>query len=737
MLLIRHIASKSAPNVASSRPLYALLIALLLSACGGGGGDSSPTTFPVVATNNAPVVSAGDSQIALVSSPVVLSGAASDADGSIASYSWTQTSGTTVTLSGADTASATFTSPATAGALQFRLTVTDNQGATTSSFVSIDVSLPPNNAPLANAGDDQSTAILSTVTLAGSGTDADGTVVSYSWQQTSGETVTLINGSSATATFTAPNNEATLVFGLTVTDNSGSIGTDSTTVNITDQRATLSGDITFDLVPFSASGIGLDYGNIVSSPSRGVVVEAVDDAGLVLASTVTDATGGYELRVDTNPSLRIRISAKLLQTSGATWDIKVSDNTASNALYAVQGDLFATGSGTTVRNFHMPSGWDGASYSAPRAAAPFAVLDAMYETVQKFATVDASLQLPALEIHWSENNAPADGNLSDGDIGTSFYSGGKIYLLGKAGTDSDEYDRHVLIHEWGHYFEDQLSRSDSIGGGHSLSDRLDMRVAFSEGLANGLSGIVTDDPFYRDSSGSQQGSGFSFSLDRNTYTNSGWFNEGSVQSLVYDIYDAGNDGVDTLTLGLGPIYNALVDSNYRSGDYFTSIFSFIARLKAEQPAAQAQINSLVAGQTINGIQANGTNETNSGELASALPVYKVATIGGSAIQLCSTDDLGYFNKLGNTVFVEFNLPSAGTYGFSATEVGGATLSDPDFLIYKSGTLVYAAESGVIGSETASISFDNAGTHVLAFYDWNNIDETDDVGDYCFDFQISN
>lgn len=183
MLLIRHIASKTAPNVASSRPLYALLVALLLSACGGGGGDSSPTTFPVVATNNAPVVSAGDSQIALVSSPVVLSGAASDADGSIASFSWTQTSGTTVTLSGADTASATFTSPATAGALQFRLTVTDNQGATTSSFVSIDVSLPPNNAPLANAGDDQSTAILSTVTLAGSGTDTDGTVVSYSWQQ--------------------------------------------------------------------------------------------------------------------------------------------------------------------------------------------------------------------------------------------------------------------------------------------------------------------------------------------------------------------------------------------------------------------------------------------------------------------------------------------------------------------------------------------------------------------------
>ena len=75
--------------------------------------------------------------------------------------------------------------------------------------------------------------------------------------------------------------------------------------------------------------------------------------------------------------------------------------------------------------------------------------------------------------------------------------------------------------------------------------------------------------------------------------------------------------------------------------------------------------------------------------------------------------------------------------FSATEVGGATASDPDFYIYQSGIRLHVAESGVIGSENASLNFETTGTHVLVFNDWNNIDETDDAGDYCFDFQISN
>jgi len=67
---------------------------------------------------------------------------------------------------------------------------------------------------------------------------------------------------------------------------------------------------------------------------------------------------------------------------------------------------------------------------------------------------------------------------------------------------------HVIVHEWGHYFEHNLSRLDSLGGLHSLSDKLDPRLAFSEGWSNALAAIVTEDPNYKDSFGIGQSGGF-------------------------------------------------------------------------------------------------------------------------------------------------------------------------------------------------------------------------------------
>ncbi|MBF0383521.1 MAG: VCBS repeat-containing protein, partial [Magnetococcales bacterium] len=65
------------------------------------------------------------------SETVKLSGGATDRDGVVVSYSWTQLSGTSVTLSGADTGTAKFTAPnvSTVEILKFRLSATDELGA--------------------------------------------------------------------------------------------------------------------------------------------------------------------------------------------------------------------------------------------------------------------------------------------------------------------------------------------------------------------------------------------------------------------------------------------------------------------------------------------------------------------------------------------------------------------------------------------------------------------------------
>ncbi|MBN1907368.1 MAG: hypothetical protein JW927_19980, partial [Deltaproteobacteria bacterium] len=124
-----------------------------------------------------PVADAGADQTKAEAQLVTLNGSASsDPDGSIVSYQWTQTGGTTVTLSSATAVNPTFTAPnvGQAGAtLTFSLKVTDPQGLYSTDTVVINVTWV-NVAPTANAGADQTKAEAQLVTLNGSGSDPDG-----------------------------------------------------------------------------------------------------------------------------------------------------------------------------------------------------------------------------------------------------------------------------------------------------------------------------------------------------------------------------------------------------------------------------------------------------------------------------------------------------------------------------------------------------------------------------------
>lgn len=111
-------------------------------------------TITIEAGNAIPTVSAGPDQNVSEGTVVTLSGSASDSDGTIASYAWAQVSGPAVTLNNANTATAT--TPALApGAYVFRLTATDNEGASNSDEVTITVtSATPNSGPPTNPTND-------------------------------------------------------------------------------------------------------------------------------------------------------------------------------------------------------------------------------------------------------------------------------------------------------------------------------------------------------------------------------------------------------------------------------------------------------------------------------------------------------------------------------------------------------------------------------------------------------
>jgi len=100
-------------------------------------------TPAAVVPNQAPTAVAGQNQVVYEGASVALDGSgSSDIDGSIVGYQWAQIGGTGISINGASTSQASFTAPVVGldgDNLTFRLTVTDEDGASASSNVTVSV----------------------------------------------------------------------------------------------------------------------------------------------------------------------------------------------------------------------------------------------------------------------------------------------------------------------------------------------------------------------------------------------------------------------------------------------------------------------------------------------------------------------------------------------------------------------------------------------------------------------
>ncbi len=501
---------------------------------------------------------------------------------------------------------------------------------------------------------------------------------------------------------------------------------------------TISGTVTFEFVPHDSGG-GLDYDNMSDLPVRGATVNAVNSVGAVLAEDTTDASGNYSVTVDRSTSVRIRVLAELAEDRGdPSWDFSVTDNTSGNALYSMEGSLASSGTSPSVRDLHADSGWNGVQYSSERVAAPFAILDAVYEALQVILVADPDVNLSSTELRWSTSNRAVSGSRTDGAIGTSFYDPGEnnMYILGDVNNDTDEYDKSVIQHELAHYLEDTISRSDSIGGSHTLSSALDMRVAFGEGFANAFSGIASDQPIYSDSSGTAQERGFAYSLETNTISGAGWYNENSVGQIIYDIADDDDDGVDVISEGYTPIYQAMTSSDYVNGSPLTSIFLFADRLKDITDAStDSVIDNLLQAENINGTDEYGSGETNDNGDASVLPVYATLAPGGRLDDVCGNNADDEYNGLDVRRFVRVNITSSGNYEVRAITSLGTGVKDPDIVIWNQGVQIARLDSGVADSETDVVAL-GSGEHIFEVYDFLNVDQNSGGGNSCFDLTLT-
>jgi hypothetical protein len=173
---------------------------LRLTVNDGRGGIVSPEVR--VYGNSPPEARAGHASTVTLGSLVTLDGTGSaDPDGDPVGYSWSQcpASPVTVTLSNPLSARPFFllTAPL---AHCFVLAASDGRGGVATDTVTV----TGNTVPAVSAGAGRTVRVLSSVTLTGTATDADGDWLSYTWSQTGGLGVSLLETHGITVRFSPP-----------------------------------------------------------------------------------------------------------------------------------------------------------------------------------------------------------------------------------------------------------------------------------------------------------------------------------------------------------------------------------------------------------------------------------------------------------------------------------------------------------------------------------------------------
>jgi hypothetical protein len=281
--------------------------------------------------NIAPTANAGINQtITLPTNSVTLSGSGNDPDGSIAAYLWTKIAGPAgPSITNPSSASTAVTGFITAGIYQFELRVTDNNGAVGRDTMQVTV-IAANIAPTANAGANQTITLpISSVTLAGSGNDADGTISTYAWRKISAQTSGAITNAASASTTVTGLVQGVYLFELIVTDNNGATGKD--TVQVTVNAANIAPaanagpdqNITLPINTVTLTGTGNDVDGTI--------------AGYLWTKIAGPGGGGGAL---TNPNAA-STSVTGLIAGIYKFELRVTDNSGAVGRDTIQVNVFA------------------------------------------------------------------------------------------------------------------------------------------------------------------------------------------------------------------------------------------------------------------------------------------------------------------------------------------------------------------------------------------------------------
>lgn len=345
----------------------------------------------------------------------------------------------------------------------------------------------------------------------------------------------------------------------------------------------IKGTVTYDrpALQLALNGASLNYASPLTRPVRFATVQAIPAGAATgatpLATANTDEEGQFTLTVP-GRAVTLQVvpqsvnSGSLTPTlcPGATWNVRVADNTRAGATY-VFPDVRTFASAQTNLQIHAGFTRANGAY-VTRDSAPFALLDDVVDALAFVCKVNPGATFPPLTVNWSEQNVGVNGNIAAGQIGSTQYrsytGSSELFVVGKDNIDSDEYDAPVILHELGHYVEDRFSRTDTPGGPHGLSHLLDPRLAFAEGWGNAFSSMVRDSAEYADTYGTDNATSFRMTLSAEpTGQQRSLASESAVGHFLYTLFKA-RGGADRI--------ESVLRTQQRVTPAFTNALSFAA-----------------------------------------------------------------------------------------------------------------------------------------------------------------
>lgn len=546
--------------------------------------------------NQLPVADAGSGQtISLPTSSVNLTGTAVDYDGTIAGTLWTKTSGPAGGTIMSPSSLTTAITGLTQGIYVFRLTATDNLGATGFSEVQVTVNPAPGNlAPFVSAGSDRTIPLPPTgaILLTGWGADLDGTVT-YSWTETSGNAVSFATPTAATSLVTGLA-QGSYTFKLTVTDDANASVNASVNVTVT---APATGGKTVVLSPTASGEIYLpDMTSKNIQPGDTIVIPAgAYPNGITIGSTTGVGIHGSASNpvIIVNDSSGNIVDTNYFRIYNSTF-FKITGSGSNSLQYGIH-------CGTGGANAGMSAGYKMSDYEVERIEIAHSDVGLFLD---ELPNPNDPFTLYAVPPNWTQKNVNVHDNYVHDTNGEGMY-------IGQTSPDGEDTNgvlpirwENVNIHD---------NRVENTGwDGIQLSNARDGSSIHNNVVRNyGIADI-----------GSQQ---------------AGIISGGNTIGNVYDnaVLTGTGNGIEVFGYGVSSVMNNVVDHGGTSPDQDSIYVNDIPIYEEVNPNLVITISGNTINQTVRSAirNANYGNNTSPGSISNNI-IYNAA--GGTVSSLITS-----------------------------------------------------------------------------------------------------